>query len=147
MFTSIVAEPVTVKSAFIVVGASIINPLSGEITACAEPDLILSISPSADAGTLYNPLPSPSYLDADKIPSIFVSTFISNVVPLDTDAVAEPSAILEISPVNAVVGMLFNSEPSPLKEPLKEDAVTLLSTFKDVFISIEDVDIVICSTP
>ena len=72
---------------------------------------------------------------------------ISNVVPLSTDAVAEPSAILAISPVRADVGILFNSEPSPLKEPLKEDAVTLLSTFKDVLISTEDVDIVACSTP
>ena len=150
---SIVAEPVTLKSLFIVVSASITNPKLGEISACAEPDLILSKSPSADAGTLNNPLPSP-LINAPEIspialtsPSIFVVTLISKVVPFSKDAVAEPSAILAISPVNAVVGILFNSEPSPLKEPLNEDAVTPFSTFKDVIISTEEVDILICSSP
>ena len=151
--TFIVDEPVTVKSAFTLVSVSITNPKFGEITAWAEPDFNLSISPNASAGTLNNPLPSP-LINAPDIspvaltaPSMFVVTLISKVVPLDTDAVAEPSAILAISPVNAVVGMLFNSEPSPTKEPLNEDAITSLSTFKDVLISTEEVDILICSTP
>lgn len=36
------------------------NPLLGETTACAEPDLILSISPIEDAGIFDIPLPSPT---------------------------------------------------------------------------------------
>ena len=69
---------------------------------------------------LYNPPPSPLYIDADispsisispvdvTLPSMFVGTFTSNEVPFKTDAVAEPSAILPISPVSAVVGILSN---------------------------------------
>ena len=86
----------------------------GDIIASIEPDFNLSISPNASAGILYSPPPSPLYKDADKSPIIFVSpvmfvgTFTSNEVPLKTDAVAEPSAILPISPVSAVVGILSN---------------------------------------
>ena len=42
------------------------KPLLGEITAESEPDMILSNckSSSASSGILYNPLPSPRYVDA-----------------------------------------------------------------------------------
>ena len=135
----------------------------GDIIASIEPDFNLSISPNASAGILYNPPPSPLYKDADNspwiskspvdvtLPTIFVGTLTSNEVTLKTDAVAEPSAILPISPVSAVVGILYNWEPSPLnepvKEPLNEDAVIPPSTFKDVLISTDEVDMFICSTP
>ena len=89
--------------------ASTLNPPSGEIIASTEPDFNLSISPIASAGTLYNPPPSPLYIDADispvdvRLPSIFVATFTSNEVPLETDAVAEPLAIRITSPISDVV--------------------------------------------
>ena len=151
--TFTVAEPVTVKSLFIVVVASTTKPLFGEITACAEPDLILSISPNASAGTLNKPVPSPLINAPDISPVARISpskdadVFTTNPSASETDAVTEPSAILAISPVNADVGMLFKSEPSPLKEPVNDDAVTPFSTFKDVLISTDAVDILICSTP
>ena len=78
----------------------------GDIIASIEPDFNLSISPNASAGILYNPAPSPLNTDADISPIMFVGTFTSNEVPFKTDAVAEPSAILPISPVSAVVGIL-----------------------------------------
>ncbi len=56
----------------------------------------------------------------DKSPSIDDDVFTTNPKFGEIDAVAEPLAILNASSDNADNGILFNSEPSPLKEPLKE---------------------------
>ena len=98
----------------------VLNPSFGEITASVEPDLILSISPSASAGTLNNPLPSPLINAPEISPVAFISpvkdadTFTSNPFTSEIEAVAVPSNILFCaSAVNASGGMLTSSEPSP----------------------------------
>ena len=81
----ITAEPVTPKFFVVVKSVETIKPLFGEITASAEPDFILSKSPSADAGMLKIPLPSPFKNDADtspvtlREPVISVFTFTENL--------------------------------------------------------------------
>ena len=81
----ITAEPVTPKFFVVVKSVSTTNPLFGEITASAEPDFNLSISPIADAGILKIPLPSPLKNDADttlvtlREPVISVFTFTENL--------------------------------------------------------------------
>jgi hypothetical protein len=53
---------------------------------------------------------------------------ITNPYSGDIDAVTDPLAILEESknsnPVIPLNGMLYKPEPSPIKEPVKYDAVT-----------------------
>ena len=130
------------------------SPKFGEITACTEPDFSLSISPSASAGTLNNPEPSPLINPPDISPVTNIPPLIDadvltkNPYSSDIDALTDPSNILLCaSGVSASGGMFINSEPSPTKEPLYEDAVIPPSTFKDVLISTDEVDIFICSTP
>ena len=85
------------------------NPLSGEITACTEPDSILSNfrSVSDSAGMLNRPEPSPSYLDA------VIGTLTSNLSG-SIIAAAEPELILSSSRFsNASSGMLNRPPPSP----------------------------------
>jgi hypothetical protein len=56
----IVSLPLTIKEPVIVVFIFISNPLSGDITASAEPDLILFISPIESALIFLNCEPSPT---------------------------------------------------------------------------------------
>ena len=60
----------------------------------------------------------------DKSPSIEDDVFTTNPKFGDMDAVAEPLAILVASSESADCGILFNSEPSPLKEPLNEPVIS-----------------------
>ena len=72
----------------------------GEITACAEPDLILSISPNASAGTLNNPLPSPLINPPEISPVAKISpvndadVLTTNPSASEIEAVTVPSNIL-----------------------------------------------------
>jgi hypothetical protein len=68
MLFRITAEPVTPKFFVVVKSVCTTKPLFGEITASAEPDFNLSISPIADAGMLNNCDPSPLKNDADTVP-------------------------------------------------------------------------------
>ena len=68
-------EPLTVVFVFTT------NPKFGEITACAEPDLILSKSPIEDALIFVIPPPSPINVDADTEPLNCVFAFTCNVAP------------------------------------------------------------------
>ena len=98
--TWIVVEPVTNKSLLIVVFVSTTNPKFGEITACTEPDFNLSISPSASAGTLNNPVPSPLINPPDISPVANIPPLIdadvltTNPPSSDIDALTDPSNIL-----------------------------------------------------
>jgi len=94
---------------------SITSPKFGEIIACIEPDFNLSISPSASAGTLNNPLPSPLINPPDISPVAKISPLIdadvltANPKDSDIDALTDPSNILLCaSLVNASGGILSN---------------------------------------
>ena len=85
------------------------NPLSGDMIALTEPDVILSNSKSTSdsAGMLNRPEPSPSYLDA------VIGTFTNNLSGSIT-ATPEPELILSSSRFsNASSGMLNRPPPSP----------------------------------
>ena len=73
--------PLMFNEPLIVVFVFTTNPKFGEIIACAEPDLILSISPIEAALILVNPLPSPINVDADTEPLNCVFAFTCNVAP------------------------------------------------------------------
>ena len=84
-------------------------------------------------GTLVNPRPLPVNsvalieLLTSNDPVISVSTFILNPSTFDIDAVADPSAICDkFNPVTPLAGTLYKPPPSPIKDPVKKDALTLL---------------------
>ena len=73
--------PLTLNEPLTVVFVFTTNPKFGEITACAEPDLILSKSPKEDALIFVKPLPFPINVDADTEPLNCEFAFICNVAP------------------------------------------------------------------
>jgi len=90
-------EPLTSNVPLISVSTLISNPKFGEITASAEPDFNLSISPIESALIFVIPLPSPlitppTTKDSDTFnaPLMDVSTFTLNPSSGEIDAVAEP---------------------------------------------------------
>ena len=84
-----------------------------------------------------NPLPLPLNIDAVtvdlKIPEevtikkslILTPVFTSNPLFGEIDAVAEPLAILNASPVNAERGILNNPAPSPVNEPETDPVICI----------------------
>ena len=70
------AFPVRVNPPLMFVGTFTTNPLLGEISAIADPDFILLISPIEAADILNNPLPSPLNNDAETEPVTNVFAFI-----------------------------------------------------------------------
>ena len=120
---------------------------SGFTDAVTEP---LAIFVDTSDGTFLNPLPSPTNepenepLNAKAFTLPLTSTLPVNWEPTaepvlsvstlnpwlgDTDAVIEPDAILNASPVKAERGMLNNPPPSPcINEPLNEPVNSLALT-------------------
>jgi len=95
--SSVLNEPLISNVPLISVSTLISNPKFGEITASAEPDFNLSISPMESALIFVIPLPSPlitppTVKDSDTFnaPLIDVSTFTLNPLLGEIDAVAEP---------------------------------------------------------
>ena len=91
-------------------GVNISKPLSGDIIANAEPDVILSNCKSVkdSAGMLNNSEPSPENTDADSLTLTFIS--LGSMI-----ASAEPDLILSNSKsVNDSAGILNKPLPSPL---------------------------------
>ena len=90
---------------------------------------------NAEIGISNNPLPLPLNIDAVivdlKIPEevtikkslIVTPVFISSPLFGEIDAVAEPLAILNESPLNAERGILNKPAPSPTKEPDTEPVI------------------------
>ena len=118
----VLKEPLISNVPLISVSTLISNPKFGEITASAEPDLILSISPIESALIFVIPLPSPlitppTVKDSDTFnaPLIDVSTFTFNPLSGETTADAEPLIILEAaSAERASVGISYKPTPLPV---------------------------------
>ncbi len=59
-----------------------------------------------------------------KVPVISVFVLILRPSTFEIDAVALPSAILvKLSPVTPLAGILYNPDPSPIKEPVNAPVV------------------------